>query len=522
MMDGANSPDMKFGNMKTSIGFSKVSAFACALGMALGLFTTQGIAQDGKPDPAKKSDQEKDDTQKGAPSIENLSPIKKAGDGAADSEEGDTAAGKDGYWYIDAEKAMAAAKKENKSVIMNFTGSDWCGWCIKLEGEVFSKREFHKEALKEFVFLKLDFPSDKSKQTPAEIEQNDKFKGKFGVSGFPSIYICDTQGRPFAKTGYQAGGPKKYLAHVKSFREKLVERNELFALAAKESGEKKAELLDRALGLMDPDIATSHYEAIIKQIVDIDKTNKLGLRTKYYAAQDAEERKRILAKIDVIVNTLEAEQALEEFEKAIGAVTLPANARIDALQQKLFVLRKLERNKDADTLLDDMVKVDGLTEQRRERILIQKVYNFIQTERTDEAMAFLDDKIKTYPTSHVLVSTKGEILDEMAKHEEAVKAYDEALTLSDGSEASAKIVSLKAYALVALDKTDEALEIFQAFVDSDQHPDYVKADLLVEKAILLLENDRQDAAELAEKQALELAESDEQKREIQEILNEFK
>ena len=83
----------------------------------------------------------------------------------------------------------------------------------------------------------------------------------------------------------------------------------------------------------------------------------------------------------------------------------------------MFVLRKLERNQDADTLLDAMDEVDGLTEERRERILIQKAYIFIQTERSDEAMTFLDEKIKTYPTSNVMVSTKWEILDTMAKHE---------------------------------------------------------------------------------------------------------
>lgn len=472
------------------------------------------LGQEDKGSKAPKAEQEKED-KKSAKSIDELSPIKKPG--ATETEEG-----KDGYWYIDAEKAMAAAKKENKTVIMNFTGSDWCGWCIKLEGEVFSKPDFYRPALKDFVFLKLDFPSDKSKQSANEIEQNNKMKSKFGVSGFPSIYVCDSQGRPFAKTGYQAGGPKKYLTHVNTFKQKLTERNELLALAAREKGDKKAELLDRALGLMDPDIATSHYEEVIKEIVSIDKTNKLGLRSKYYAAQDAEERKRILAKIDVIVNTLDADKALVEFEKAIKDVTLPANSRVDAMQQKLFLLRKLEKIKDADQLLDEMVQVDGLTEGRREKLLIQKAFNFIATERATDAMTFLEEKIKTYPTSHVLVSTKGEILDTMAKHKEAIEAFDQALALSDGSETTANILSLKAYSLVAIDKTDDALKVFQAFVDSDEHPNYVKADLLVQKAILLLECDRPEAAELAEKQALELADSEEQKREITEILKEFK
>jgi thioredoxin-related protein len=450
-------------------------------------------------------------------SIQDLAPIQTGG-----NDKTEEVLGKDGYWYLDAEKAFSVAQKEDKSVIMNFTGSDWCTWCIKLEGEVFSKREFSREALKNFVFLKLDFPSDKSKQSQEEIQQNEDLKSKFGVSGFPSIYICDAAGRPFAKTGYQAGGPKKYLSHVKGFQEKLQERNELLALATREAGDKKAELLDRALGLMDPDIVTNHFEEIIKEIVAIDKNNKLGLRVKYYAAQDAEERKRILAKIDVIVRTLDPQQALIEFEKAIRDVTLPANSRVDALQQKLFLLKKLDRIQAVDELLDAMGTVDGLTEDRRERILVQKAFNYIATRRTEEALNFLDQQIKTYPTSHVLVSTKGEILDTLEKHEEAIQVFDQALALSDGSETSAGILALKAYSLVALERTKEALELFQEFVDSDDHPDSVKADLLLQKAILLLEGDRPEAAELAGKQAVELADSEEQKREIQQILQEFK
>lgn len=456
-------------------------------------------------------------TKPGPADLEKIAPIRNK-----DNENNADGPRMDGYWFLDADKAMETAAKSNKSLIMNFTGSDWCGWCIKLDKEVFSKRDFKKEALKDFVFLKLDFPSDKSKQTPAEIEQNEKLKNKLGVAGFPSIYVCDAQGRPFAKTGYLEGGPEKYLAHLKSFRKKLIERNELFALAARADGDKKAELLDRALSLMDPDIATTHYEDVIKQIVTIDKSNRLGLRQKYYAAQDAEERRRILAKLDVIVNTLESDRALTEFDKAYSEVTLPPNEKIDALQQKLFLLKKLDRTADADKLLDEMASVDGLTENRRERILVQKAFNYVATGRPDDGLSFLDDQIKTHPQSHVLLTTKGEMLDSMGKHQQALEAFDAALPLCDSSEAVANVVALKAYSLVALEKTDAALKLFDEFVDSQQHPDYVKADLLVQKAILLLENGREAAAELAQKQALELAESDEQKREIESILKEFK
>ena len=76
---------------------------------------------------------------KNVPDLDDLSPLK---DASKKSDESDGV--KEGYWYINAEKAFADAKKNNKSVLMNFTGSDWCGWCIKLEGEVFSKPAFSK------------------------------------------------------------------------------------------------------------------------------------------------------------------------------------------------------------------------------------------------------------------------------------------------------------------------------------------------------------------------------------------
>lgn len=470
--------------------------------------------QEGVPPGQSKPDQEQE---KSIPDLKGIKPIAPAKDADSGSST------KEGYWYIDADEAIADAKKNNKSLIINFTGSDWCGWCIKLEGEVFSKGDFSREAQKEFVFLKLDFPRDKSKLSKETIDQNEEYKTKFGVAGFPSIYICDSQCRPFAKTGYQAGGPKNYLAHVNSFREKLTERNELFALAAKADGLDKAELLDRAISLMDEGIVTGHYSDVIEQIVKLDKDNKIGLRKKYWAAQDAEEQRRILAKVDVIVNTLDPTQALAKIDDALNEFTLPPNSRIDALQQKLFVLKTLDKVSEADQLLDQMVSVDGISADRRDRILVQKAFNYVETQRVDEAMTFLNEKIQTYPQSYVLQMTKGEILESQDKAEEAIQAYDVALQMTQGSsEATAEVIAMKAYALVSLDKTDEAISAFQNFVDNEGYPDYAKADLLIQKAMLLREIGRVDAAVLAEKQALEKADSDEQKQELKALIEQLR
>src|ERR1035437_10549951 len=64
-------------------------------------------------------------------------------------------------WLTDRPKAQAQAKTENKLVLIDFAGSDWCGWCIKLDKDTFSKPEFADYAKKNLVLVQLDFPNKK-------------------------------------------------------------------------------------------------------------------------------------------------------------------------------------------------------------------------------------------------------------------------------------------------------------------------------------------------------------------------
>jgi len=118
-------------------------------------------------------------------------------------------------WEMNFEKAKATAKAEGKHVLIDFSGSDWCGWCIKLDQEVFSKEEFQAYAKDNLVLVLADFPRDKSKQSDELQQQNQKLKSEFGVRGFPTVYILDSEGTTIAKTGYEAGGPVAYVEHVK-------------------------------------------------------------------------------------------------------------------------------------------------------------------------------------------------------------------------------------------------------------------------------------------------------------------
>lgn len=113
-------------------------------------------------------------------------------------------------WYTSWDKAAAVAKKENKPILMDFTGSDWCGWCIKLHDEVFSKDEFKTWASKNAVLMVVDFPQ-KSKMSDAQKAANEALAKKYGIEGFPTIIVADAQGKKVGQLGYLRGGPSAWI-----------------------------------------------------------------------------------------------------------------------------------------------------------------------------------------------------------------------------------------------------------------------------------------------------------------------
>ena len=119
-------------------------------------------------------------------------------------------------WENNLDKAIEQAKKENKAVLVNFTGSDWCIWCKRLSAEVFQQKEFEAYAKESLVLVMLDFPKD-IEQTQETKEYNNKLAKKYGIQGFPTILLIDGQGKLVAQTGYQPGGAAKYVEHIKSY-----------------------------------------------------------------------------------------------------------------------------------------------------------------------------------------------------------------------------------------------------------------------------------------------------------------
>lgn len=120
-------------------------------------------------------------------------------------------------WMTDYDTAVAKARNERKPLLINFTGSDWCGWCMKLKAEVFDKSEFSTFAEDNLVLLELDFPQRKA--MPArQRKANQELMKKYGVKGFPTIVIADDTGKTEGELGYRPGGPRPFIDDIKSVR----------------------------------------------------------------------------------------------------------------------------------------------------------------------------------------------------------------------------------------------------------------------------------------------------------------
>ena len=125
---------------------------------------------------------------------------------------------KDG-WGENYDKGLAQAKADKKLVLLDFTGSDWCGWCIKLDKEVFSQAEFGEYAKKNLVLVELDYP--RSKEQSKEIKaQNAKLQGEYKIKGYPTIIVLDSEGKKVGELGYQPGGPKAFIAELEKLKSK--------------------------------------------------------------------------------------------------------------------------------------------------------------------------------------------------------------------------------------------------------------------------------------------------------------
>jgi len=352
-------------------------------------------------------------------------------------------AGGDG-WMTDFEAAKKKAATEKKDLLVDFTGSDWCSWCIKLNDEVFKHEAFKKGVADKFVLVELDYPrkpENKAKQSDAIKKQNKTLRETYKIKGFPTILLMDAKGQPYAKTGYQAGGPEKYLTHLNELQTQRVSRDKALSAAAKLSGIEKAKALIQVLSDLPEEFA-NNYSDIAAEIKKLDPEDNTGFtRKQEFAAIKAKMESELSdamrnGKADTlpaIIDKCIADEKLEGEEKlelleiklqiSVGAAfrsgkaeTAPAlidqfiadNKPQGEAKQKLLatklkvesnVLMRAKKFSEVPAVVDAGITKYELKGENKQTSLSIKIGAYLQDKKFDDAAKVIDAIIAVDPTS---------------------------------------------------------------------------------------------------------------------------
>jgi thioredoxin-related protein len=271
-------------------------------------------------------------------------------------------------WSSDFAAAQKEATESNKDLLIDFTGSDWCGWCIKLNKEVFSHQPFKDGVKDKFVLVELDYPKDKSKLSEATIQQNEELGKKYGVQGYPTILLADASGKPYAKTGYQKGGPESYVAHLDELRARKTVRDESFKAAESASGVEKAKALVAALKAMDLEdtMVANFYGDVADQIKAADPKDETGFTT-----------------------AAEAKERIEKFQGEFSGLAQKGDFE------------------GAMALLDKTLKDGGFDAAETQKLMATRGMVFAQQQKFDEAIKAVGEAKAFAPDSEIAADLDG-------------------------------------------------------------------------------------------------------------------
>ncbi|MDZ4779277.1 MAG: thioredoxin family protein [Planctomycetia bacterium] len=357
------------------------------------------------------------------------------------------AVAQDEGWTANMASAMEQAKSENKDLLIDFTGSDWCEFCIVLKDEVFSQTSFQQEAPKHFVLVELDFPNDTSQLSEATQKQNNTWREKFEVTGFPSIYLTDATGRPYAVTGYEKGGADKYLAHLEGLRKIREQRDAGLDAAAKTTGIERAKHLDAALTAVGDELTVKFYLPELEEILTLDGANEAGLKQKYTQWLNNAKFDKAFFVLKQEFSPQSAPQAIKLLDEMLAKFTPDAKRALEAKLFRADIYGAMGRMDEMLALIDELLPEESFEPAQRVNLGLVKVSLLRKAGKNDEAIAFFDEVISLAGDDNFLkaqvIYFKGRVLSLTGKNEEALKLYDEAIATSDDKTFKAEVEKAK-------------------------------------------------------------------------------
>lgn len=417
----------------------------------------------------------------------------------------------EGGWLTRLDEAGRIAAKENKELFIVFTGTAWCHPCVQFEKDVLSRQEFLRR-VGPFVLVKLEYPKSDD-DLPADV-RNDflAWRDRYDVHAFPTVFLADPAGRPYAVSGHVGLGAEAYARHVDRLRQNRAARDAALAKAGRAQGVEKARHLDAALaalggavdkiGEVPRDMLVNFYRPEIDQIIALDPGNGAGLRDAYRRLLgDRAEWERVAA-LDARFGTAfkagGAGAALELIDAELARG--PSVARRKRLQgQRRVYLEWGGRFEEALAYATETVEDDAYSPEERTQIRGRIAYNLGRLGRVDEAAAVYDRLVAGSGADHVaawgFLRDKAGLLTNANRLTEALAAWDDSRRFAkEGEERWYETEVLRCRLLGRLGRVAEAVGAFDAVLNVASLSALDRANALAEKAMVLGKAGRRDEA----------------------------
>jgi thiol-disulfide isomerase/thioredoxin len=426
-------------------------------------------------------------------------------------------------WETDIDVAVSAAQQDGKYLLLDFTGSDWCPPCIRLENEVLSQAAFLAEAKKQFHLVKLDFPQNQQLVPVRLMEKNREWMQRLGVDGFPTIVLLDAKARPFGFLGYTAGGPPAFLELLQQRLAAKTRFDQLMAQAEAAEGAEQGRLFDQALDALGGSLGVNHYKDVVEKILVLDAAHAIGLREKYRGDLDSEQRKAILADLLLMVRLRSPEDVLQVIEAMFAEVPMTPQLEASVLQIRVDLERKSGRTEEALGTLARLAELYNEDADAWQRVMVRKFYLLLAAGQETEAVAALDAALAARPKSPRLLLARGDWQQRQRSVEAAVLSYDQGLAEAlDYPDLQWELAAAKADVLFAAERQEAAIELLEAFAGNERFAADLRAKALIHKAIFLRQQGKARAALLSENKALGLIDSPKRRAEMERLVQELR
>lgn len=177
-------------------------------------------------------------------------------------------------WMTDFDAAKAKAKKEGKAILMEFTGSDWCGWCVRLRSTILDGSDFQQYAKDNFVLLEIDVPRNVNKIGAAQHARNRAIATQYNISTYPTILVLDADGTVL---GGFIGGRDSLQSVISPLNEAL-NNSKKATEARKLDGVARAKALMGVYDSLQPELKP-YFRTMRDEIALFDPNNTTGIHT---------------------------------------------------------------------------------------------------------------------------------------------------------------------------------------------------------------------------------------------------